>query len=53
MSGSDGSTDHDEPEYLLTLNVYRVSGITNGLRAEWSTYIADPDGTTVELRSYR
>ncbi len=34
----------DEPEYLLTLNVYRVSGITNGLRAEWSTYIADPDG---------
>lgn len=34
----------DEPEYLLTLNVYRVSGITNGLRAEWSTYIADAAG---------
>lgn len=34
----------DEPEYLLTLNVYRVTGITNGLRAEWSTYIADADG---------
>ncbi len=36
--------DADEPEYLLTLNVYRVSGITNGLRAEWSTYIADEEG---------
>ncbi len=34
----------DEPEHLLTLNVYRVSGITNGLRAEWSVYVADPDG---------
>ncbi len=34
----------DEPEHLLTLNVYRVSGITNGLRAEWSAYIADPEG---------
>ncbi len=34
----------DQPQYLLTLNVYRVSGITNGLRAEWSTYIADRDG---------
>ena len=34
----------DEPEFLLTLNVYRVSGITNGLRAEWSAYIADEQG---------
>lgn len=34
----------DEPAYLLTLNVYRVSGITNGMRAEWSTYIADDAG---------
>ena len=36
--------EDDEPEFLLTLNVYRVSGITNGLRAEWSTYIADEQG---------
>lgn len=34
----------DEPEYLLTLNVYRVSGITNGRRAEWSTYVEDDQG---------
>jgi hypothetical protein len=34
----------DESAYLLTLNVYRVSGITNGMRAEWSTYIADGAG---------
>jgi len=32
----------DEPAHLLTLNVYRVSGITNGLRAEWSIYVDDP-----------
>lgn len=36
---------HDEPDDLLTLNVYRVSGITNGLRAEWSVYVADEAGT--------
>jgi hypothetical protein len=35
----------DEPRYLLVLNVYRVSGITNGRRAEWSTFVAEPDGT--------
>lgn len=34
----------DEPEHLLTLNVYRVSGITNGLRAEWSVYVRDSEG---------
>lgn len=34
----------DDPEYLLTLNVYRVSGITNGRRAEWSTYVEDERG---------
>lgn len=34
----------DRPRFLLTLNVYRVSGITNGIRAEWSTYVADPEG---------
>ena len=32
----------DEPQFLLTLNVYRVSGITNGMRAEWSIYVDDP-----------
>jgi hypothetical protein len=31
----------DPPRYVLTLNVYRVSGLTNGLRAEWSTYVVD------------
>ena len=35
----------DEPRYLLALNVYRVSGITNGRRAEWSVFVAEPDGT--------
>jgi hypothetical protein len=30
-----------EPRYWLSLNVYRVSGITVGLRAEWSTYVDD------------
>lgn len=34
----------EEPDYLLTLNVYRVSGITNGIRAEFSTYISDAAG---------
>jgi len=32
----------DAPEHLLTLNVYRVSGLANGLRAEWSVYVRDP-----------
>jgi hypothetical protein len=32
----------DESEdYLLTLNVYHVSGIATGVRAEWSTYVTD------------
>ncbi len=34
----------DEPELLLTLNIYEVSGLVHGPRAEWSTYIADSDG---------
>lgn len=33
-----------EPRYWLSLNVYRVSGITTGVRAEWSTYVDDGDG---------
>ena len=32
--------------YYMTLNVYRVSGLTNGLRAEWSTYVREPEGKT-------
>ena len=30
--------------YWLSLNVYRVSGLTTGLRAEWSTYVDDGSG---------
>ena len=33
------------PRYWLSLNVYRVSGITVGLRTEWSTYVDDGSGT--------
>lgn len=36
--------EDEEADYLLTLNVYRVSGITNGIRAEFSTYISDEAG---------
>jgi hypothetical protein len=35
----------DEPRHLMAVNVYRVSGITNGRRAEWSVFVAEPDGT--------
>ncbi len=28
-----------EPYYYISLNVYRVSGITNALRAEWSVFV--------------
>lgn len=35
----------DEPRHVLALNVYRVSGITNGRRAEWSVFVTEPDGT--------
>lgn len=35
----------EEPEFLLTLNIYEVSGIATGIRAEWSTYITDKEGT--------
>lgn len=44
-----------DPEWTLTLNVYEVSGISRGMRAEWSTYIRDSEGTprymVVEARS--
>ena len=46
----------EEADYLLTLNVYRVSGITNGIRAEFSTYIEDEEGVprymVVEARDH-
>jgi hypothetical protein len=31
----------ESPEYILTLNVYEVTGMASGIRAEWSTYIRD------------
>lgn len=34
----------DEPSHCLTLNMYRVSGLATGIRAEWSTYVHDADG---------
>jgi hypothetical protein len=36
--------ESDEPFHCLTLNIYRVSGLVNGIRAEWSLYIEDPLG---------
>ena len=32
----------EEPRYYLTLNLYRVSGLANGIRAEWSLFVEDP-----------
>jgi hypothetical protein len=37
--------DGDDPFHCLTLNMYRVSGLANGIRAEWSTYVNDAAGT--------
>lgn len=37
--------ENDEPEYWLTINAYRVSGLANGLRAEWSVFIRDAENT--------
>lgn len=34
----------DEPSHCLTFNTYRVSGLTSGIRAEWSTYVHDARG---------
>ena len=34
----------EDPALMLTLNIYEVSGIVKGARAEWSTYISDRDG---------
>lgn len=34
----------EKPAFMLTLNIYEVSGIVKGARAEWSTYVSDKDG---------
>ena len=31
----------DEPEYLVALNIYKVSGLVSGFRAEWSVFVRD------------
>lgn len=36
--------DDTQPDYWLTLNAYRVDGISTGVRAEWSTYVDDGNG---------
>lgn len=38
--------ENQQDDYYMTLNVYRVSGITKGLRAEWSVFVTDPKGHT-------
>jgi len=35
----------ETPFHCLTLNMYRVSGLANGIRAEWSVYVRDAGGT--------
>jgi len=34
----------EEARLLLTLNVYEVTGLAKGIRAEWSTYVYDEAG---------
>lgn len=34
----------EQPFHVLALNVYRVSGLANGMRAEWSVYVRDETG---------
>lgn len=34
----------EDADYLLTANIYEVTGLTKGMRCEWSTYIKDADG---------
>lgn len=31
----------DEPDYFIVVNAYRVSGLANGIRAEWSVFVRD------------
>lgn len=37
--------DTDEPAYYLALNAYHVSGLVNGIRAEWSIFVKDSTNT--------
>lgn len=37
--------DTDEPSYFLAVNAYRVSGLVNGIRAEWSVFVRDSTNT--------
>jgi hypothetical protein len=37
--------DTDEPSYYVALNAYRVSGLVNGVRAEWSVFVRDSTNT--------
>jgi hypothetical protein len=34
----------EDPFLAITLNAYRVSGLANGVRAEWSVYVRDHEG---------
>lgn len=34
---------HAQPELMLSLNVYKVSGSVSGKRAEWSVYVSPDD----------
>jgi hypothetical protein len=36
--------DGEAPFHVITLNAYRVSGLVNGVRAEWSVYVRDAEG---------
>ena len=36
--------DGEEPFHAITLNAYRVSGLVNGVRAEWSVFVRDGNG---------
>jgi hypothetical protein len=36
--------DGEEPFTAITLNAYRVSGLVNGVRAEWSAFVRDAGG---------
>lgn len=38
------SVEGEAPEHMMSLNVYEVGGITEGLRAEWSVYVDRGDG---------
>lgn len=37
--------ESDTLDYLMVVNAYRVSGLVNGLRAEWSVFVRDGSDT--------